>query len=54
MMYGERFFRELAKRKIKYLVVGGVAVNLHGFVRATVDLDIVISFRDANFQRSPY
>jgi len=33
---------------VKYLVVGGVAVNLHGYQRVTADLDIVIQLNDAN------
>ena len=35
--------RELYHNKIKYLIVGGVAVNLHGVPRATFDFDLVIS-----------
>ena len=50
-MFYETILRELAKRKIKYLVVGGVAVNLHGYPRLTGDLDIVLSFEAANVGR---
>ena len=35
----EAFYRE----KVKYLVVGGLAVNLHGVPRITYDIDIIIS-----------
>src|SRR6185312_6719530 len=31
-----------AAAKVEFAVVGGVAVNLHGYVRATNDLDIFI------------
>jgi hypothetical protein len=31
-----------AAAKVEYAVVGGVAVNVHGYVRATNDLDIFI------------
>ena len=31
-----------AAAKVEYAVVGGVAVNAHGYVRATHDLDIFI------------
>jgi hypothetical protein len=31
----------LARRGVDYIVVGGVAVGAHGYVRATRDLDIV-------------
>jgi len=31
----------LADREIRFVVIGGVAVGAHGYVRATADLDIV-------------
>lgn len=34
-------FRVLAQRRVEYLIVGGFAVQAHGFRRGTVDLDIV-------------
>lgn len=45
MLY-ENFFRTLNESGLKYLVAGGIAVNLHGFARATGDLDILISMTD--------
>ncbi len=33
--------RELAEARIRYVVIGGIAVAAHAFVRATEDLDIV-------------
>lgn len=45
MLY-ETFFKALNASHLKYLVAGGVAVNLHGFARATGDLDILISLTD--------
>jgi hypothetical protein len=33
-------FRTLNEEGIRYLVVGGVAVNLHGVVRFTMDIDV--------------
>ena len=47
----ERIFRELNSNRVKYLVIGGIAVNLHGFSRATGDLDIMISFEEENVSR---
>jgi hypothetical protein len=47
-MFYERIFRELHKKKIRYLVIGGIAVNIHGYSRATGDLDIMISFDKTN------
>ena len=43
-MYFRNILKELEKRNIKYLAIGGVAVNLHGYNRATNDLDIMVSF----------
>lgn len=45
MIY-ECVFRKFGEKKIKYLVVGGIAVNLHGFPRVTGDLDIMLDLKD--------
>ena len=47
MLY-EDIFSALNKKKVRYLVIGGVAVNLHGFPRATMDLDLLISLDPEN------
>jgi hypothetical protein len=47
-MFYERIFRKLDNKKIRYLVIGGIAVNIHGYSRATGDLDIMISFERDN------
>lgn len=44
-------FKKLNKKGIKYLVAGGVAVNLHGYVRATADLDIMLLLEEKNVCR---
>jgi hypothetical protein len=38
----------LEERKVRYLVVGGVAVVLHGYARFTADLDLVIALDAPN------
>jgi len=38
----------LEKRNVRYLVVGGVAVVLHGYVRFTADLDLVLALDPPN------
>lgn len=38
------------KSKLKYAVVGGYALALHGLVRATVDVDFVLSLTMQDFQ----
>jgi len=50
-MYYEEIFRKLNKKRLKYVVVGGVAVVLHGIVRLTVDLDIMIDLEKKNTER---
>ncbi|MDI6735645.1 MAG: hypothetical protein QME42_05555 [bacterium] len=49
-MYYEDVFRELNSKKVRYLIVGGVAVVLHGVVRLTVDLDIFVDFSKKNIE----
>lgn len=36
-------FRELHRHHVRYLLVGGVAVNLHGAERMTMDVDLMIA-----------
>jgi hypothetical protein len=43
--------RVLAEHRVEYIVVGGFAVQTHGFLRATVDLDIVARPDLANLSR---
>jgi hypothetical protein len=50
-MLFQRIFEELNSQGVKYLVIGGIAVNLHGFSRATGDLDIMISFDGNNISK---
>ena len=47
-MFFKRILKELENRKIKYLAIGGVAVNLYGYNRITNDLDIILSFEEKN------
>lgn len=45
-MFYEQVFKKLNKKKVRYLIVGGIAVNLHGFPRVTGDLDIMLDLND--------
>src|SRR5689334_2023040 len=47
----ERLVTELARAGVRYVVVGGVGVVLHGYLRATEDLDVVIDSEPANLNR---
>ncbi len=40
-MFYEELFAALAKHRVAYAVIGGLAVNLHGVPRMTYDVDIV-------------
>lgn len=42
--------RALDEAGVRFLVVGGVAVNAHGYRRFTADLDLVIALDPANVQ----
>lgn len=44
-------FKMLNKNKVRYLVVGGVAVNLHGIQRATADLDLIVALDSSNLDK---
>ena len=44
-------FETLARHGVEYLVVGGVAVQVHGHRRTTKDLDVVPSPERSNFDR---
>ena len=47
----ERIFAALEASGARYLVVGGVAVVLHGHPRFTADLDLVVALDAENVQR---
>ena len=41
----------LKREKINYMIVGGYAVNFHGYSRNTVDIDLVIKFTLSNLKK---
>jgi uncharacterized nucleotidyltransferase DUF6036 len=47
-----RVAKALDGARVPYALVGGFAVALHGAVRGTVDVDLVIRLREAVFQRT--
>ena len=47
----EAIVRALNEAGIRYLVVGGLAVNAHGYARMTRDLDLVIQLEPGNTER---
>jgi hypothetical protein len=47
----ERIFAALDAHHVDYVVVGGIAVQVHGHVRMTNDLDLIPSPTPANLKR---
>jgi len=47
----KEFLRLLSVHKVEYLLIGGYAVNYHGYPRATADMDIWIAVHPANADR---
>ena len=44
----ETIVKALNDAGVEYIIVGGVAVNAHGFVRMTRDLDLVLRLERQN------
>lgn len=43
--------RSLSEAQVRYVLVGGIAVQLHGYFRATFDVDLVLAMDDDNLSR---
>ncbi len=48
----ETVFNTLNNADIRYLVAGGIAVNIHGYQRMTADLDLVIQLDSDNIKNA--
>lgn len=48
MIIYEEILREFQKKKVKYVLVGGIAFNLLGGYRNTLDMDILVEMTDDN------
>ena len=51
MIIYEEIFREFQKHKVKYVLVGGIAVNLLGSLRSTADMDILVEMSNDNLAK---
>lgn len=51
MFFYEEVLREFQKQKVKYVLVGGIAINLLGSMRSTADLDILAEMSDDNLKK---
>lgn len=47
-MFYVDLFSALARHKVDYLLIGGLAVSLHGVERATMDVDITVAMTPDN------
>ena len=47
----EELFKAFNRRDVKYMIIGGVAVNIHGYTRATGDLDIWYNPSEQNYRQ---
>ena len=48
----ERVLQALNRQEVRYLVAGGVAVVLHGYLRTTADLDLIVQLERENIRRA--
>lgn len=51
MVIYEDILRDFQKQKVKYVLVGGIAVNLLGSMRTTADMDILVEMSDSNLAK---
>jgi predicted nucleotidyltransferase len=51
MIIYEEVLRAFQKQKVKYVLVGGIAVNLLGSLRSTADMDILVEMSDENLAK---
>jgi len=51
MILYEEILRQFQKQKVKYILVGGMAFNLLGGERNTLDMDIIVEMADENLRK---
>ena len=48
----QQLFRAFERYGVQYVVVGGLAVVLHGYIRTTVDLDLIVDLAPAEARKA--
>lgn len=48
----EAVAKSLETARVRYLVAGGLAVNAHGYIRLTLDIDVVIALDPDNIRQA--
>jgi hypothetical protein len=51
MLLFKKLFSALNNESVKYMVAGGIAVNLYGIERATADIDLIIDLDEKNVSK---
>lgn len=51
MILYEEILREFQKQKVRYILVGGIAFNLLGGSRNTLDMDVIVEMADENLRK---
>lgn len=44
-------FKKLSQQQVRYLICGGLAVNIYGIPRMTADIDLLLDFTDENIDK---
>ncbi len=50
-MFYLKLFKELEASNVEYMLVGGLAINLHGVPRMTMDIDLIIALSAENVSK---
>jgi len=50
-MFYVELFRALDRDQVRYLLVGGLAINIYGVERATMDVDLMLALDGENLQK---
>ncbi len=46
-----QLFKKLSQQQVRYLICGGLAVNIYGIPRMTADIDLLLDFTDENIDK---